>query len=523
MQTGDPKIIALAQQGFLDGLTAGCFVAAGVALVGAVLTARYLPAQPSAVAPGARAPAPARHSLPAMSKARPPLALGVLAAVAAVAAITGLVYPLKEVAPVASLGVVYLVAVLLVSSVWGGALGVGTAVAGAAAFNFFHLPPTGRFEIEKDTNWVALAVYLIAAIVVSTLAEHARHRSAEAEKRRREADLAAELARLLLRGEALSTALPIVSHRLAAALDLPSAVVELGDPPADDPRHVRFPLREGPSEIGSLVLPADTDETTLARVQQRVIVSLEALLAAALERDRLQSDVVETAALRRSDVLKTALLRAVGHDLRSPLTAILTSAAALQSDRLSREELLQLTGGIEKEADRLARLIDDLLDLSRLEADAADPQPQWCDVEELLRAAAADTGAGEDAFHFVIAGDLPPLRADAAQIERAFANLITNALRFAGGHPVYIRARSLPNRVAVRIVDRGPGIPPAQRERIFDPFYQAPGERRGSGLGLAIVRGFVEVNGGKVWVESLPGQTTTFVVELPLEPAAAAA
>ena len=264
------------------------------------------------------------------------------------------------------------------------------------------------------------------------------------------------------------------------------------------------------------MLPAGAPEAVLRRVQVRIAPALEQLLAAALERDALQAEVVETAALRRSDVIKTALLRSVSHDLRSPLTAILTTAEALQSPALSEAERKELAEAVIDEAGRLSRLIDDLLDLSRLEADAAEPHPEWCSVDEVVRAAIEDLALPPETFKVAIDADLPPVRADAAQLERAFANLLENAYRHSGGHPVSVRGRDVGGRILLRFVDRGPGVPQAQRERIFEPFYRsgtAATGHRGSGLGLAIVRGFVEANGGKVWVESLPSQATSFVVE----------
>jgi two-component system sensor histidine kinase KdpD len=149
--------------------------------------------------------------------------VGAVVAAPAVATTTALVYPLDEIAPVVALGVVYLVPVLLVSSFWGGWLGVATALTSALAFNFFHIPPTGRFTISEGENWVALAMFVIAALVASTLAERERTRTREAQERRQEADLAAEMARLLLRGSSLDDALPVVSARLAHALELTSA------------------------------------------------------------------------------------------------------------------------------------------------------------------------------------------------------------------------------------------------------------------------------------------------------------
>ncbi len=450
---------------------------------------------------------------------RPPLWLGVIAAALGVAVTTLAVFPLKHVAPVLSLGVVYLLVVLLVATVWGAWLGIATAVGGALAFNFFHIPPTGRFTIAAGENWVALAVFFVAAVGASWLAQIARRRAEEAEQRRREADLSAETARLLLRGGRLEEALGTVSARVADALALPGARIELRAVEADE-RHVVFPLREGSRQIGTLVL---VEWRPGGRVAARAGAHRARARGAArgrAGRDALQAEVVETAALRRSDVIKTALLRSVSHDLRSPLTAILTASEALRSPSVTDAERSELAVAVGEEAHRLSRLIDDLLDLSRLEADAAVPHPAWCSLDEVVRAAIDDLHLPADAFKVAIDAGLPPLRADAAQLQRAFANLLENGYRHSGGHPVSVRARDVGGRILVRVVDRGPGIPPAQRERIFEPFFRAPGgAHRGSGLGLAIVRGFVEANGGKVWVESLPGQATSFVVELPLEPA----
>src|SRR4051812_44582084 len=441
---------------------------------------------------------------------RPPIVVGVAAAALGVALTTLLLFALKGAAPVESLGVVYLLTVLVVASIWGAWLGIATAVTSALAFNFFHIPPTGRFTVAARENWVGLAVFFVAAVLASSLAQVARRRAEEAEQRRQEADLSAEMARLLLRGGRLEETLPVVSERLARALGLSSVSI------VAQATDGTFPLREGTRQIGTLSVSGP--EPVLRRIQVRIVPALESLLAAALERDALMADVVETAALRRSDVIKTALLRSVSHDLRSPLTAIMTSAEALRVDPSERDAL---TAAIIEEATRLSRLIDNLLDLSRLEAQAAEPRPEWSSIEEVLGAAIEDVPEGE--FKVAVDGDLPPVRADAAQLERAFANLLENAHRHSGGHAVSVRARDVGGRILVRVVDRGPGIPKAQQERVFEPFYRSGTDatgHRGSGLGLAIVRGFVEANGGRVWVESLPDQATSFVVELPVTPRA---
>ena len=441
---------------------------------------------------------------------------GLLTGALMVAGATLLIYPLKEKAPPTALGVVYLLGVLIVASLWGLWQGALTAAAGALAFNFFHIPPTGRFHVADADNWVALAVFFVAAIAASELAERARRRADEAEQRRREADLAADMARRLLRSDNLATALGDVGGRLAQTLELGSASIELGEVVPPDGDMVAFPLEEGPRRLGTLFVPSDLPQPTLTRLAERVVPALEALLAAAIERDELLGSRVEAAALRRSDIIKTALLRTVSHDLRSPLTAILAAAGPLGAAGLGEAERRELSTVVGEEAERLSRLIDNLLDLTRLEAQAAEPRLDWCDIGEVI-SAAAEHSPGE--LKLQVSADLPLIRADAAQLDRAFANLFENSIRHSGGHPVLVRAWPLHNRIVIRIVDRGPGIPSEQRELVFEPFYRGPNggnTDRGSGLGLAIVRGFVEANGGKVSIGS-SAIGASFIVEFPVE------
>jgi two-component system, OmpR family, sensor histidine kinase KdpD len=480
-----------------------------------------------------------------LASQQPPRRAGAITALIAVALCTLIVYPLAHVAPVVSLSVVYLPAVLVVSVTWGAWLGLATAVLSAAAFNFFHLPPVGRFTLQDSSNWVALGAFLAVATVASSVAEVTRARTRDAEERRQEADLAAEMARLLLRGNSLAEALPTAAARLAQMLELSSAAIEMEGVEADE-RSVAFPLREGTTRLGTLLVGSGSTEASLRRLQERVVPALEALLSAALERETLLGGVVETAALRRADTVKTALLRAVSHDLRSPLTAISAAGEAVGSPSLLPEERQEMALVIQEETKRLSRLVDNLLDLSRLEAGSAEPHREWTSIEELIGAAVAEVGAPAEVLVLSIDRDLPLVSVDPVQLERAFVNVLDNALRHSGGHPVSVRARAVRllsgararavpvgaggdqhaegqrpagDRVIVRIVDRGPGIPPAQLERVFEPFYRAgtpAGGHRGSGLGLAIARGFAEANGGWLHVESLPGQGATFVFELPL-------
>jgi two-component system, OmpR family, sensor histidine kinase KdpD len=449
------------------------------------------------------------------SVARPPAAAGVAAAIAGVAAATGLIFALRHSAPVLSLGVVYVLVVLVISTYWGAAFGIGTAVLSALAFNFFHIPPTGRLTIATSNDWVGLITFLAVAMAASAVAELARDRTVDAEERRAEADIAAGAARALLGGGRLEDGLAQTAQRIAVALDLASAQLVLGTAEGDDRRRA-YALRRDDAQIGTLVLPGALPTRVDARLRERIVPALEVVLAGAIEREALLEEVVETVSLRRSDDLKTAILRAVSHDLRSPLTAMISSGEALGSPALDAEDRVALSHAVVEEGARLERLIAKLLDLSRLQSGEADPHLEWTDLGEVLTAARDDLGRPE-LVTLQLDRDLPPLRADAVQLERVFANLMENAVTHGQDQPVSVRARAVGHRLVVRVVDRGPGVPVAEHQRIFTPFYRAAGTATGgSGLGLAIVQGFVTANGGTVRVESLPGQGASFVVEFPL-------
>jgi two-component system sensor histidine kinase KdpD len=235
------------------------------------------------------------------------------------------------------------------------------------------------------------------------------------------------------------------------------------------------------------------------------------------ERDRMQAEIIEAEAFRRSDELKTALLRSVSHDLRTPLTSMITTGAALGSPSATPEERRELSEAVVQQGRRLSRLVENLLDVSRLESGKAEPHREQIEVGELLEAARRSVGPGQEKVRLALDDGLPSLSVDGAQLERAFANLLENAVRHGDGNPVLVRSRQIGTQVVVRVVDQGPGIPELERKHIFEPFYSTgPADSGGIGLGLAIAKGFVEANGGEIVVESVPGQGSTFVVAFPI-------
>ncbi len=441
------------------------------------------------------------------------LVVGVLCSLGAVALVSGVIFLVKPYVPVLSLGVLYVFAVLPIAVVWGLWLALPVSVLSMLAFNWFFLPPVHTFTLANSENWFALAVYLATAVVVSELAARARRRAAAAEQRERESALLAELATELLGGRALEEEIDEVASRTAEVLGVKKAWIELGParrPPSGASPH---PLEAADRAVGTIYMPDDADPNVTAR--HRFLPALAALLAVAVERDRLEREALEAEALRRSDLVKTALLRAVSHDLRSPLTGIRTAVGALrnptlQIDTADRAELLET---IDVDSERLSRLVGDLLDLSRLEAGGAAPAPEVWSLDDLVLEAVDLLGARD---RVEVAGESPLVNVDPTQIQRVLANLIENALKFSPeGAKVHVRITATRMEAIVRIVDQGPGLAEDELERVFEPFYRRD-TRTGAGLGLAIARGFAAANGGRVWAESRPGQGASFALALPV-------
>ncbi len=218
--------------------------------------------------------------------------------------------------------------------------------------------------------------------------------------------------------------------------------------------------------------------------------------------------------LEREDVAKTAVLRSVSHDLRSPITAILTASEVAAGD-VSDDERGELLDSIRLQAQRLDRLVGNLLDLSRLEAGTATPDVEVWPVDGLVARALEAVGPGAETVGVSLPTESPTVKVDAAQLERVLVNLLENALKFS--QSVEVSVAEWKGEVVVRVSDRGPGVAEDQRELIFEPFTRGASANgsRGAGLGLAIARGFLEVNGGRLWVESEPGNGATFAFALP--------
>jgi two-component system sensor histidine kinase KdpD len=234
---------------------------------------------------------------------------------------------------------------------------------------------------------------------------------------------------------------------------------------------------------------------------ERIAEPLGRLIDVAVERQRVAEQAAETEAGRRAEAARTAILHAISHDLRSPLTAITTAASALRASGITEAERAELIDVIDSQGVRLAKLVDDLLDLGKIQAGAVLPRADWCDLSE-------------------VPVDLPLVRADATQLERVFSNLLENAIKFSPPHaPVRVSGGTGGGWVTIRVTDRGRGIPNQYRSQVFEPFFRGRGDTgSGSGLGLAICRGFVEANGGRILLQAGADSGTSFAVSFPIVP-----
>lgn len=465
--------------------------------------------------------------LAAAARARPAstlsFALGCTEVAGTVAAATAAVAVLQSTAPAAGLGILYLLAVLAIAVRRGQVAALITAVLSVLILNYLFITPRHRLTIAHSQDVVELTVLLIAAVVVGRLAAVGRQKAAEAESRagvatarEREAMLIAQAASAVLAGENVEAQLVNIGKRIAAATGASTARVVLESAPSPGAGEI---ARRLPTRGRRAWLYVSDDAAWPTADLERITEPLGRLIDVALERAVVAERSAEAEAARRMEVARTALLHAISHDLRSPLTAITTAASALRAPAITPGERVELIDVIDAEGSRLARLVADLLDLSKIQAGAVAPRPDWCDLHDVVSSAARHVDA-DHPVEFSVPADLPLVRADAAQLERVFANLVENAAKFSPpGSPIQIAAATTAGRVAVRVTDHGPGIAKRHRSRVFEPFFRGPGDGAGgSGLGLAICRGFVEANGGRIAFAADGGVGTSFVVSFPLAP-----
>ncbi|NYD86509.1 sensor histidine kinase KdpD [Cellulomonas oligotrophica] len=402
-----------------------------------------------------------------------------------------------------------------------------SAVLGGLLGNFLFVAPLHTLSIAEPRNALAIAVLLAVAVGVSTVVDLAARRTVEAARARAEADTLTAIAGAVL---TVPETVPAVLEQLRESLRLDGVALlgRSGDgrPPA------RWELRgtsAGDAPTGAddatATVPVDDDlllalrGRTLAPQDVRFVAAVGQQLRAVVERDRLRSEARLTRAERERGEMRTALLAAVSHDLRTPLAAIKAGVTALRSvgDRISPADRDELLADVDHQSDRLQHLVDNLLDMSRLDAGALAVHADPVTLDEVvLRALGA---VPEGAVDVDVPEELPLVHADAGLLERALANVVENAVRHSPpGRPVRVVAQEVPDAVVVRVVDHGPGVPDDRKDRMFAAFQRLGDAPRGHGLGLglAVAQGFVRANGGALEAEDTPGGGLTMVLTLPL-------
>jgi two-component system sensor histidine kinase KdpD len=435
----------------------------------------------------------------------------------------------------------FLLPAVAAAAVGGAGPALAAATLGFGRANWYFTPPLHTWTIAAPQNLLALVIYLVVAGIVSWFVATVARRSAEVARARAEAETLARVAGASadedplrpLAGQLLvafgQQAVAVLRHQPGGPGDAAGAgsgkggrwavEVAAGEPEPATPEEATEVLPLGDGAVLALVGPRLPDE------DRHLLSAFTAQLGAALTRRRLQEGAAEAARLARADELRAALLAAVSHDLRTPLASIKACVTSLLADDVDwpAEAITEFCRTIDEETDRLTTLVVNLLDMSRLQAGALTLHRRPVGVEEIVPAALSSLGdrARGDVVEVGVAETLPRVDADPALLERVLANLIDNALSWSPpGVPVRVEAGGVPGAVHVRVVDRGPGIPPAERDRVFLPF-QRLGDRSsgaGVGLGLAVARGFTVAMGGELTVEDTPGGGTTMVVVLPTLP-----
>ena len=424
------------------------------------------------------------------------------------------------------------VAVALVGGLWPALL---AAVGGSVLINYYFTPPVHTFTIAERENVLALIVFVVIAVAVSAVVDLAARRTREAARASADAQTLATVAGGVLRG---ARPLAALLERLRETFGLESVTLleRRPDAPPDpgrqrDPGAWRVAATVGgqpcvaPGE-GDADVPVDDDLALVLRghplpaEDRRVVEAFAAQAAVALRQERLAEEAAKAGTLAEADKMRTALLAAVSHDLRTPLASAKAAVTSLRSDEVAfsdddRDELLATA---DESLDRLSRLVANLLDMSRLQAGALGVTTTAIGLEDAVPRALDELGEQARAVVVRMSDDLPAVEADPGLLERVLVNVIGNALRFSpAGQPPLLTASEHEGRVELRIVDRGPGIPEAERDDVFLPF-QRLGDRdnaTGVGLGLALARGLAEAMGGSLVPETTPGGGLTMVLSLP--------
>lgn len=486
---------------------------------------------------------------------------GALVACVGIGVLGGVMVPFRTQLSLATPALVLVVPVVAGVAVGGLASGVLAVAAGFVTYDVLFIPPYGTLSVGSPQNWVALGVYAAVMLIVARVFAFLHRARLDARRDAEATQRLYELSDILIGDQAVTRVLQAIADTIHHAFGGRWAAVLIPEPTGEDGHLVVAATAGTPSvaEFGALSPHGGRQETLrgipgspgadvarvaltargrpvgLLAVAGAVLDSHEQYLlrayanqaALALERSQLRTQAMRTELLEKVDELRASLIGAVSHDLRTPLASIKTAVSALRHSptghRLDEEDQQELLALIEERADALDRLVKNLLDMTRIRSGALELRRAIVPVADVVEGALQASAVPANAVDVDVPFDLPPVDVDQVLIEQVLANLLDNAVRHSPeGAPVRLQASVHGGEVEVSVEDHGPGIAPADRERVFTMFSRIGGGGR-AGLGLAIARAFVEAHGQTIRVEDAPGGGARFVVTLPAAPVPAEA
>ena len=464
----------------------------------------------------------------------------------------GLLIGLRQVQT--NVAMLYLLAVVFSALKWGFGPAVFLAISSAVVFDYLFVPPYLSFALNDTWYLISLMSMTFVGIVVSVLAAAAREQTLQARERAAHVTALYSLTQSLSAARGADQVVRVAAEHIQAALGLASAILlsqgngelvlryqtpgwELdaemrGKAASILGRHLNgftsqnhgtfLPLKCGARVIGMIVLLPTNSPAEISSASKRVLEGVASQAALAIERAELEGQAREADTLRKADELHRTLLNSVSHSLRAPLAAILSALDPISDPVAGTESagIVELARIAQAEAYRLDRLVENLLDLSRLETGALQPKREPHDVENLVGTALGELGAQQLRISLIVQPELPLVFVDFALTVRVFVNLLENALKYSPtDSPVRLEARVNEGQVEIRISDCGCGIPDTEREKVFQRFFRGTRseDTPGVGLGLAVSKGFVEAHKGKIWVEERSGDGSIFCFTMPLQ------
>jgi two-component system sensor histidine kinase KdpD len=451
------------------------------------------------------------------------LASGLLLTLVGLPLLTVALTSLRSQVDLPSALLLYLLLVVIVAVIGGFAPAAAAAVGAFLLANWYFTPPFHRFQIAEQADVLALVVFIAVAGIVSALVDLAARRRVEATRARAEAEALARLGGTLLHGH---DPLPELVEQLRVTFGLDSVALLRRDRQgwrieavAGHTAPIRPEYATDAVELDTQTMLALTGRR-LAGDDRRVLRAFTDQLTVALESRRLSRAAADAALLAEANQLRTALLAAVSHDLRTPLASIKTAVTGLLQDdvTLPPDATAELLATIDQQTDRLDRLVGNLLDMTRLQTGALSLHNRPIGMDEVVPAALASLTDHGRGIQVDVPETLPRVHADPGLLERAVANVVANALAWSPpDRPVQVTATRHGDQVELQVIDHGPGIPPRNRDRLFQPF-QRLGDASGSGvgLGLAVARGFLDAMHGQITPDDTPGGGLTMRIRLPI-------